>query len=80
MTDAVPKQLIRVSTDEAVGPSVTVPVAHLDRVRDLLVANGVRFWVDHLAISIDGRPAETVINLARGTDPARVQTLLDTLG
>ena len=80
MTDSATKKPIRVSADETVGTSITLPVVQLDRVRDLLVANSVRFWVDHVAVSIDGRPPETVINLARGTDPVRVQALLDTLG
>lgn len=69
MTAAATKKPIRVSADETVGPSVTVPVTQLDLVRSLLAANHVRFWVDHHAISIDEKPPVTVVNLARGTAP-----------
>jgi hypothetical protein len=54
-----------------------VPVDLLEKVRKLLVENDIPHWVDHNAISVDGRPAVTVINLGRGADSRRVQELLD---
>jgi hypothetical protein len=54
-----------------------VPVDQLDQVRKLLHANDIPHWVDHNAISVDGRPAVAVINLSKKTDPRRVQVLLD---
>jgi hypothetical protein len=54
-----------------------VSVELLEKVRKLLVEKDVRHWVDHHAISVDGRPAVTVINLDRRADPRRVQDLLD---
>jgi len=56
-----------------------VPVDQLDQVRKLLHANDVPHWVDHNAISVDGRPAVVVVNLGKKTDPHRVQVLLDGL-
>jgi hypothetical protein len=54
-----------------------VSVELLEKVRKVLVENDVPHWVDHHAISVDGRPAETVINLGRRVDSRRVQELLD---
>ena len=77
MTDSATRQPIRVSTDGTAGPYIMVSVELLEKVRELLVENDVPHWVDHLAISVDRRPAVTVINLGRKTDPRRVQELLD---
>lgn len=79
MTDAATKEPIRVSTDGATGPYIVVPADRLEQVRNLLDANRVRFWADHHAISIDGKPSVVVVNLGRGTDAGHVQTLLDTV-
>ena len=54
-----------------------VSVALLERVRKLLLENDVPHWVDHHAISVDGRPAVTVINLGQRADSRQVQQLLD---
>ena len=77
MTDTTTQRPIRVSTDDASGSYIRVPVALLERVQRLLVENDVAHWVEHYAISVDGRPAVTVINLRRNADPSRVQDLLD---
>jgi hypothetical protein len=54
-----------------------VPAGQLDQLRKVLQDNDIRYWVDHNAISVDGRPAVVVVNLRKGTDPCRVQVLLD---
>ena len=54
-----------------------VPVDQLDLVRTVLTENNVPHWVDHNAISVDGRPAVVVINLGKRSDPHSVQALLD---
>ena len=77
MTDTTTRRPIRVSTEGTSGPYIMVPVELLDRIRKLLVENDVPHWVDHNAISVDGRPAVTVINLGRKVDSRRVQELLD---
>jgi hypothetical protein len=41
------------------------------------VENEVPHWVEHHAISVDGRPTVTVINLGRKVDSPRVQEMLD---
>ncbi len=77
MTDTTTRRPIRVSTDGTSGPYIMLSVEVLEKVRRLLVENDIPHWVDHLAISVDDRPAVTVINLGRGTDSRRVQDLLD---
>jgi hypothetical protein len=77
MTDTSNRKPIRVSTDGTSGGYIMVSVDQLDKVRKLLQENDVPHWVDHNAISVDGRPAVAVINLGRRTDPRRVQELLD---
>jgi len=54
-----------------------VPVQQIDEVRVLLNANNISYWVDEEAISLDGKPAVTVVNLGRGSDAANVQSILD---
>jgi hypothetical protein len=77
MTDTATRRPIRVSTDGTSGPYIMVSVELLEKVRRLLVENDVPHWVDHHALSVDGRPAVTVINLGRTVDSRRVQDLLD---
>jgi hypothetical protein len=77
MTDPATRRPIRVSADVPSGAYIEVSVEFLEKVRSLLVDNHVPHWVDHHAISVDGRPAVTVINLGRKADLRRVQELLD---
>jgi hypothetical protein len=77
MTDITTHRPIRVSTDGTSGPYIMVPVDLLEKVRGLLVENDIPHWVDHIAISVDGRPAVTVINLGRMADSSVIQDLLD---
>lgn len=77
MKDSSTKKPIRVSTDGDAGPYVMVPVSQLAEVRALLDKHHVRYWVDEDAISLDGEPEVTVINLSRGTNPVAVQRILD---
>lgn len=77
MTDTATGRPIRVSTDGTSGPYIMVSVQLLEKVRRLLVEHDVPHWVDHQAISVDGRPPVTVINLGRKVDYRRAQDLLD---
>ena len=60
-------------------PYIMVPVVQLERIRALLDANKVRYWVDEEAISLDGKPEITVINLGGRSDPEPIQHLLDSI-
>jgi len=77
MVDTATHRSVQVSTDEASGPYIRVSLDQLEQVRQVLLDNKVAHWVEHTAISIDGRPAVVVINLGRGSDPGHVQALLD---
>jgi hypothetical protein len=77
MTDSTTKTPIRVSNDVSTGPYIMLPKDQLDEVRRLLETNQIPFWVDHQAVSIDGKPAVVVINIGRRTNPQQVQAILD---
>ena len=77
MIDGSTKKPLCVSTDGDAGSYVMVPVQQIDEVRTLLDANSVVYWVDENAISLDGKPEVTVVNLGHGTDAASVQSILD---
>ena len=77
MTDTGTRRPIRVSTDGTSGPYIMVSVELLEKVRKLLAENEVPHWVDQHAVSVDGGPAVTVINLGRRADSHLVQDLLD---
>ena len=77
MIDVSTKKPLYVSTDGDAGPYIMVPVQQLDHVRTLLDAKNIPYWVDEDAISLDGKPEVTVINLRLGCDAASVQDILD---
>jgi hypothetical protein len=77
MIDSSTQKPIQVSTDGTSGPYIMIPVSQLDQVHQLLLDNDIPHWVDHLAISVNGRPAVGVVNLGKKSDPRRVQALLD---
>jgi hypothetical protein len=80
MIDEMTKNRLRVSHDGIAGPYLMVPVAQVVRVRELLDRHAIHYWVDADAISLDGKPAITVINFGRAGDATRIQTLLDETG
>lgn len=77
MIDISTKKPLHVSTDGDAGPYIMVPVQQIDDVRRLLDANDIHYWVDEMAVSLDGKPEITVVNLGRGADPEAVQSILD---
>jgi hypothetical protein len=77
MTDATTQQRLRVSTDGTAGPYIMVPVSQLEEVKRLLDDRQIRYWVEENAISLDGGPYITVINLGRDGNATAVQAILD---
>ncbi len=77
MNDTPNRRPIKVTTDGKSGAYIMVSVDLLEKVRQVLGKNEIPHWVDHNEISVDGRPAVTVINLGRKADPRAVQDLLD---
>lgn len=79
MIDNITKKPLRVTDPGNTAGYIVVPFVQLDRVKSLLDANKVAYWVDEEALSIDGKPEVIFINLSHRSDPAMVQELLDTI-
>jgi hypothetical protein len=81
MIDTTTRQRLEVSTDWGWGAEayIVLPLTQLDQVKALLDANKISYWVDEEVLSIDGKPEIAWINLEDGTNPARVQSLLDSI-
>lgn len=77
MIDQCTNKPLVVSTDGDTGPYIMVPVNQVDDVCRLLDANDIRYWVDDDAISLDGKPEVTVVNLGSGSDASAIQKILD---
>jgi len=79
MTDTTTQQRLTVETAGDAPPYIPLPEQQCAQVQAVLDAHGISYEVESLAISVDGGPATTVINLARKTDPVRVQRILDAI-
>ena len=77
MTDVTTHRALHVSTDGTAGPYIMVPVSQLDDVTRLLARHRIVYDVDEYAISLNGTPEVTVVNLGRRADGAAVQQILD---
>jgi hypothetical protein len=71
---------MQVESDEIAGPSLRLPLAQLDQVREVLDRHGFRYWADFFAISLDHKPPVIVIDFDRREDAARIQAVLDEAG
>jgi hypothetical protein len=61
------------------GGTIIVPMDILDKVKTVLDANKVFYWVDEEALSIDDGPEVTFITLSQKCDPNKVQQILDSV-
>jgi len=77
MIDLSTNKPLKVSTECEDLPYIMLPLEQVDDVRALLDAHGLDYSVDELAISVDGKPALTVVNLKHGTNATVVQEILD---
>ena len=77
MIDTETRQRILVHSEGTGGPYIMAPIDQVGAIEQLFLDNQVPFWVDADAISLDGNPAISVVNLGRGADVARIQQLLD---
>lgn len=77
MIDATTKIRLHVSTDGTAGPYIRVPVSRLAEVEQLLDRHRIPYQVDEYAISLNGAPEVTLIDLGRGADAEAVQAILD---
>jgi hypothetical protein len=79
MIDTTNHRPLHVSAYGGAAPYIIVPMTQLDQVKAVLDANAVRYWVDDEALSVDGKPWRTFVNLGQETSPAFVQGLLDSI-
>ncbi|MDB5353818.1 MAG: hypothetical protein JWN24_271 [Phycisphaerales bacterium] len=77
MIDSTTHAPIIVSTESNAGPYIVLPFDQLEPVTSVLRNNQIPFWVDSLAISVNGKRELTVVNFGRGVNAAQVQRLLD---
>lgn len=77
MIDSQRRAKLIVASGGAAGPYIMLPESRLDEVRELFDRNGIDYWVESQAISMDGKPAFVVINLGHSGDAAKVQAILD---
>jgi hypothetical protein len=79
VTDTSTGERLIVSTEGGGGPFIDLPLSQVDEVRKRLDRAGIPYWVDSMAISIDGEPPMSVINFSRYVDADRIQGALDEL-
>ena len=80
MVDEVTNKPLRVLSDSVAGPFLMLPLSQLARVREALDQNGIYYWPDSTAISLDNKPPRIVINFGRTGDANRIQAVLDEAG
>jgi hypothetical protein len=74
------KRPLRVSHDKTAGPYIMVHVRQLDELTSLLKSHGVPHSVEESAVSLNGAPEMTVVNLGREGNAEAVQAILDGAG
>lgn len=77
MIDSITKGRLEVLAYGQGRPYIIVPESQLKRLCALLDKHRIRYEVDEDMMSVDDEPYVTFVTLARGTDPAEVQRLLD---
>ena len=79
MIDITNQQRLMVTTAGDSLPYIRLPEKQCKQVVALLDAHGIEYEVEDHVISINDGPERAFINLARKTDPFRVQQILDSV-
>jgi hypothetical protein len=77
MIDSTTGKKVSISIGGMAGPYIMIPVSQLTAVRNILDRHNIPYSVDHNTISINGKPADSTINLGRGANVKTIQRLLD---
>jgi len=77
MTNMSTQEPVRVLTGGTAGPYMMIPVDQLESIQQTLTQNGIRFWMDDNALSINGSPYIALINLGREANAIAIQAILD---
>ena len=62
------------------GPHMRLPYVQVKKVRQVLDAHGVNYWVSESVLSLNGGPEIATIYFGRNVDARTVQTILDDAG
>lgn len=79
MTDIITKKPLTVSTSSTAGPYLIVHEIQLKDICRVLDEGRVRYWVSEHAVSWNGAPERTIINLGHGGNAPEVQAILDSV-
>ena len=79
MMDVMTNKPVTVFVGEKGVSTIRLPVSQLEQVKQLLSSHDVYHWVSENYFSWDGGPQTTIIYLRLGTDPAKVQAILDSV-
>jgi hypothetical protein len=77
MIDVATQKPVKVKMAIVSGPYLDISMAQLDKVRAVLDAAGIKYWVSDSAISVNGAPAMTYVWINREADPDFIQARLD---
>jgi hypothetical protein len=77
MIDQETQERLQVNTDGDAGPYLMVPLEQVPAIRAVLQQHGIAHSLDQDAVQFDDKPIIALINFGRGTDPVRIQQLLD---
>jgi hypothetical protein len=77
MIDLFTDQRLTVSTDGTAGPYLFVVLEQLPQVKQVLKKHHVPFSVESVAISINDKPADVVVNFGKGANASHIQAILD---
>lgn len=80
MIDQATQKPFQVKSDVIAGPFLSLQLAQLDSVREVLDRHAIRYWVDSFAVTLDGKPPKIVVNFGKTGDAARIQAALDEAG
>jgi hypothetical protein len=77
MIDVATQKPIKVGKGIESGPFIEVSMAQLDKVRAVLDAHGIKYWVSDSIMSFNGAPPVTWVHFYRKSDPQEIQARLD---
>jgi hypothetical protein len=79
MIDSITRKPLTINSYQGKGGILDLPLEQLDKVRALLDANIIFYWVDDEVLSINGGPETAWITISQKHDAAMVQRLLDSI-
>lgn len=77
MLDSTTHNRLMVSTDGNAGPYLIVPLPQLKQLKQLLTDHQIPYSAENTGISMNGKPVDVVVNLGRGANVTKIQSILD---